>query len=118
MEGADPMRIPKQFQLLNRWYSVETFVPGCDPDDPEGKNDPPKGLTTIDRRKIYLNPAANADREDLEHTFLHELVHAILNGMGETRLSDSEKFVDVFAAMLHQALISYVGEYDDQYHKS
>lgn len=39
-----------------------------------------------------------------EQTFFHELVHAILDVIGEAELTDNEKFVDAFAAMLHQAI--------------
>lgn len=37
-----------------------------------------------------------------EHTFYHELVHTILEAMGEKELNDNEKFVDTFGGLLHQ----------------
>jgi hypothetical protein len=37
-------------------------------------------------------------------TFYHERTHAILDAMNETKLSNNEKFVDVFSKLLRQAI--------------
>jgi len=50
------------------------------------------------------SPEFPRTQEDDEQTFLHELTHHILHAMGETKLNDNEKFVDMFAGFLHQAL--------------
>lgn len=47
----------------------------------------------------------------IEQAYLHELVHWILHTMGEEELRSNEKFIDVFASLLHQALV--MAEYDD-----
>ena|ERR1035437_7264784 len=39
-----------------------------------------------------------------EHTFYHELIHHILTIMGENKLNNNEKFVDMFSGLLHQAI--------------
>ncbi len=39
----------------------------------------------------------------IKDTFYHEKVHAILDMMNETELSENEKFVDVFAKLLRQS---------------
>jgi hypothetical protein len=38
-----------------------------------------------------------------EQSLTHELIHSILDEMGEDRLNKNEKFVDDFAILLHQA---------------
>lgn len=40
----------------------------------------------------------------LDHTFLHEVIHAILWEMGERRLYNNEKFVDLLSNLLCQVL--------------
>lgn len=42
----------------------------------------------------------------MEQSFFHEMVHAILQTAGETDKNDDEQFVDRFAQLLHQAIIS------------
>lgn len=42
--------------------------------------------------------------ETLEQTFYHEEVHWILHIMGRDELRDDEKFVDMFAHLLYQAI--------------
>lgn len=49
--------------------------------------------------------------DQIEQTFYHELVHTILHQMHRNNLNDDEDFVDTFAQLLHQALIT--AEYDD-----
>lgn len=43
----------------------------------------------------------------MENTFFHELVHLILDTMGETELSVNEKFVSTFASFLYGAIKSF-----------
>lgn len=40
----------------------------------------------------------------MDNTFVHELVHAILDTMGEDDLSQNEKFVSTFASFLTEAV--------------
>ena len=56
---------------------------------------------------IQLNPAdpeVGHSQTSVEQTFCHELTHAILHSMGELKLFNNEKFVDLFGHLLHQAL--------------
>lgn len=46
----------------------------------------------------------------MEQVFFHELVHYILNAMGEDKINNNDKFVDLFASLLHQAITTF--EYD------
>lgn len=73
------------------------------------------GMCYHKSRRIVLQPDSETiprDRSDNEQTFLHELTHHILHAMGETKLNDNEKFVDMFSGFLHQALTTM--EYDDE----
>lgn len=52
-----------------------------------------------------------------KQTFYHELVHCILDTMGENELSKNERFVNIFASFLNEALkdsrfIGGIGDYD------
>ncbi len=50
--------------------------------------------------KIYLQ--SDLPQQIKEHTFYHELVHAILFSMGKPADTHDEIFVDAFALFLHQ----------------
>lgn len=58
------------------------------------------GCALYDDLKIVLLKSLHGDNK--EQTFLHEVVHHILNSMGEATLRQNEQFVDVFATFLHQ----------------
>lgn len=53
-------------------------------------------------QKIMLKKQA---KTMYEHTFLHELTHAVLHSMDHP-LYEDEAFVDTFSGLLHQALTS------------
>lgn len=44
--------------------------------------------------------------KEIYKTFYHELIHAILDEMGETELSNNERFVDGFSRLLVQYELS------------
>lgn len=44
----------------------------------------------------------NIDKNLISQTIYHEVVHAILESMGESDLSANDKFVQKFALLLHQ----------------
>jgi hypothetical protein len=54
------------------------------------------------RQTVALDPNIQVPTL-VEHTFYHEKVHWILFAMGEDELRTNEKFVDMFAFLLHQA---------------
>jgi len=67
------------------------------------------GVTVRATRTIYLNTTMNTTTEELEHTFLHELGHAMLyaNGvLGE----HNEELVERLSGFLHQYEITKRGE--------
>lgn len=43
-------------------------------------------------------------QESINSTFIHEIIHEILDTMGETELSSNEKFVNTFAGYLYQVI--------------
>jgi hypothetical protein len=92
------VKIPKTFTLLGTTYDVL-----CVPvKDWEGEEDE-IGYFLAQQRRIAIKVG---DQQIMEHTFCHELCHAILSHMGEDKLTRNEKFVDVFGGLLHQAMTS------------
>ena len=94
------MKIPKKFKLHGHTITVEYSNDMRDEDDAVGK-------ASYRAQKIILQPICvgyNRTRTSIEHTFLHELTHHILNEMAEHDMMNNEKFVDLFSALLHQAL--------------
>jgi predicted SprT family Zn-dependent metalloprotease len=94
------MDIPRRLKLLGRTITVE-YDPMLD------GRDGTVGEARYTSDSIALQPNTDTFRRpqtQLEQVFLHELVHYILNEMNEYDLRRNEKFVDVFAGLLHQAL--------------
>ena len=96
------MKIPDKIQIMDCEITVEydkklSFEAGC------------CGLAAYRENKIFLQPSTEDFPRpdcDIEKTFFHEMTHWILFKMDETDLRNNEKFVDVFAACLRQALMS------------
>jgi hypothetical protein len=87
------MKIPKKFKIFGHEINVELS------NDLHAKNDI-WGEARYRENKIVID---NNIIEDLkEQTFLHELVHLILNYIDEKELRDNEKFVDLFSNILYQ----------------
>jgi len=61
------------------------------------------GVADYAVQQIRLDPTI-ATKQTTEQAYFHELTHWILFTMGEAELCNSEKFVDVFAHFLYQAL--------------
>jgi Zn-dependent peptidase ImmA (M78 family) len=90
------MRIPTSFPLFGKTVTV-AIVPVSEwtyGDDSVGLWNPATNAISI--REDQVGPAR-------EQTFLHELIHAILDGLSH-RLARNEVFVDQFASLMHQAL--------------
>ena len=64
------------------------------------------GEAVYSKQLIYLDKNAVPVNETVEQAYLHELVHWILYVMNEDQLKDNEKFVDIFAHLLYQAISS------------
>ena len=61
-------------------------------------------------RADYINQTiiidTTAPKETVEQALIHELCHYIMHFMGEEELRDNEKFVDMLAHLIYQALAS------------
>lgn len=105
------MRIPKRFRLFGRVITVEL--------DPSlYHNEDVLGLAKYRSDKIILQPNTEhtqITREQMEHSFFHELVHHVLYAAGEDvfdpPLHKREYLVERIAGLLHQAVVS--SEYED-----
>lgn len=98
------IRIPKSFQIFGKTYTVEY-------DNKLRRNIDAVGSCCPRQNKIVLEP--DQIKQRLEHCFIHEAVHAILSELNEDELYHNEKFVDTFAAALHQVLQTSVYEVDN-----
>ena len=97
------MVIPKTFEILGHQVTVRF--------DKEYSEDAEcHGSFSIGRSAIRLQPEDSTwTRKMVEHTFVHEMTHALLEIIGESKLSKNEKFVDLFAGALHQAINTMKG---------
>ena len=97
------MPIPKTIRVGKKRYSIEV-VEALLQRRVMGSINHDKQVIQIGRKSNYTGKAyTNAMMTD---TFWHELVHAILNDMGEDSLNKNEKFVTAFANRLTQAIQS------------
>lgn len=98
------MEIPKKFKLFGETITVE-YVSNLI--EKEGR----MGQSVYRENKIQLLDINNDIYSTkpfmhIEQTFYHELVHFILTKMNLNDLSEDEKFVDVFASLLHQVIVT------------
>jgi hypothetical protein len=63
------------------------------------------GKCVYEKLQIIIDEEATPS-DFTEQSYLHELVHWILYTMNEHELRDNDKFVDVFATFLYQAMKS------------
>ena len=89
------MKIPKKFKLFN--FDIKVKISNNLIRDTEQR-----GQSKYYWKEIEID--SSGLKELKEQTFLHELVHMILDHMQEFELSQSEKFVNTFSELLYQAL--------------
>lgn len=100
------MDIPKKFQIGGQTYTVRINEKQCNDLNAAGAYK--TGSNQIVLRKL-IDSTTLYPKSQIEQTFLHELVHVILYAMNEMKLFEDEKFVDLFATFLHQALTTQKG---------
>ena len=92
--------LPKKIKIGEKWYSVEVVE--------AMRNKGEMGRVYYDERRIELGKRTQRGipirLSALHETFWHELVHAILHGMGEHKLNDRENFVEEFSSRLFRAI--------------
>ena len=95
--------IPKSFALVNRTYHVRAYRQDQIADlKCYGDCDRDAGIVRLDMNRVQASR---------EHTFCHELVHAILWASTKPKLSKDEAFVDSVGALLHQYLQTQKGKF-------
>ena len=65
------------------------------------------GIWDYNKNTIYLQSSTRKHiltKEQIESTVIHEVIHACLEHIGETKLSENESFVTGFSNILHQFL--------------
>jgi len=100
------LQIPDQLELHGITYKVKML------DDLVARNDN-LGEASYRLNEILIQtivPGAPMTQDRQGQVFCHELVHHILREMNDAK-RDDEAFVDLFAALLHQALVT--AEYED-----
>lgn len=96
------MMIPAEFKLYNQTIKVIYRRDLIDKKQAFG-------IWDYNKNKIYLQQSTRKHvltNEQIESTFIHEVIHACLDLMGEHKLSDNEKFVHSFSNLIHQFLES------------
>ena len=102
------MQIPKQFKLFGETITIEW-------DKHLIQQDSEVGQAKYRDGKIIIQPSTESmpiPQVQLEQTFFHELVHHILMAINETDLCHNEQFVELFAKLFHQSIVT--AEYDDE----
>lgn len=84
--------VPSQFELAGRTWTVKRV-----------SRRKWFGQTHCELCLIKIS-ARCKNEEELRHTFLHELMHAIAYTMGWTEFNDDEPKIDGVASLLSQAL--------------
>lgn len=91
------INIPKTISVGGVKYEIK-IVERCDD----------IGLSSSGRSIIEIAEKFDKDKQQsiscARNTFFHELVHAILDTMGERELSCNEKFVSCFASFLNESM--------------
>jgi hypothetical protein len=87
--------IPTSFHLVNRTYIVEELSSEVASDC--------NMVGDCNREKARVRVQLDGSSDDnSEHTFYHELAHALLWATTKPKLSSDEAFVDSLGALLHQ----------------
>lgn len=101
------MKIPKRFKLFGQTVEVVFDDNLLDSYDCIGRSS-----TKFNQIRLQTNiKGINRLQSDIEQVFIHELLHQCLGRMEERELRDNEKFVDILASLIHQALTT--AEYEE-----
>lgn len=95
------MDIPNEIDLMGQTIKIVY-------DDQLVFNHDVSGQALYRQNIIKIQPSSDAfprTRDQIETTYLHEIIHWILHIMQEEK-DDDEKFVQTFALLLHQAMKS------------
>ena len=87
------MEIPKKFELGGIEWHVQTLLP------------PDNNMASCNQEIGVIHVKKQPNRSTMEQAFVHELVHAILYGIGKN--THDEEYVDAFAHLLYQYMKKY-----------
>lgn len=93
------IKIPSKYRIGGQEVNIK-FVDSI-------KDSQDLGQLTLAAGEILIAENFNGFKQSKsseENTFIHELVHSILETMGELELSHNEKFVCCFASFLTEAI--------------
>jgi hypothetical protein len=90
------MNIPESVKILGLIYQVEEVE--CI----DAKNEETAG--EADHNKLVIKLKSGLSSTQKENTLIHEIVHSILESLGDYEPSDDEKFIYRFSSVLHQVL--------------
>jgi len=96
------MKIPKSFELLGETIHIIKSQDLLDKTDNVGEADYRHNTITI---QVPIG-GINRPISYIEATYLHEVIHFILHRMGRDELNEDNSFVELFARLLHQILIT------------
>lgn len=95
------MDIPRKIRVGDKWYSIE-IVEAMQEHGMLGEvNYPQQKIkigTKLKNRKVA--------KDEVQDTFWHELIHAILYDMGRYKLTKDEAFVSGLSSRLYKAIRS------------
>ena len=90
------MKIPKSIHIIDSEFHITL-------DKELQTTESIVGKASFWREQIILQTNhKHYTKNQMYQTFWHEAVHCILNKMGEDKLNDDEKFVDLMASCLNQ----------------
>ena len=94
------IKIPTQFEIGGRTVKIKYKKNMVDESDSVGYARYRKNEIWLQEKcdGVYRHP------DQIQESYCHEIVHWILNMMGENKLNDDEKMVSQFAQYLHQIL--------------
>lgn len=95
------MKLPRKVRVGDKWYSVEVVE--------AMREKGHMGMVYYPEKKIRIGLTSNKTgnpykAEQVNDTFWHEMVHAILEDMGRHSLNRNEVFVTGFANRLTRAI--------------
>ncbi len=99
------MIIPKSFSLANRKWQVKIvdskkYQKFLDKEYPGAVQEDTLGMSHRDTATLWINKDSHKTIEHLEHTYLHEFMHAMFTARGLQE--HDEDYIDGVAALLHQ----------------
>jgi hypothetical protein len=94
------MIIPKRFKMGAVDFKVKML----------NKVDAEDSLGLSDNDEAWIKLKRGLNRQRLEHTMCHELMHCLFWAAGRDDLGEDEQLVDVMGALLHQYLETQRGE--------